>query len=144
MYAFRFVARLNLLCGHAVLDDLTIKQVHGAIRVLREPLIMSDHANRGATLMQFAQQLHHRFAIPRIEIASRLIGKQNRRPAGKRARDGDTLLLTTGELTREMFASMRHAYPLKSFRHQRFAVAGAHAAIGERQFHILKNAKVSD
>jgi hypothetical protein len=114
--------------------------VHGPICVLREPLIMGDHANRGATLVQFAEQLHHRFAIPRIEIASRLIGKQNRRPAAKRARNGNTLLLTTGELTREMFAAMRHAYPLQSFCHKRFTVASTHPAIGERQFNILKNA----
>src|ERR1700688_935020 len=105
--------------------------MHCPVCVLRETLVMRDHANRGATLMQFPEQTHDRFAIARIEIASRFVGKQNRRPAGKRARDGNTLLLTTGELAREMFAPMRHAYPLQSFSHKSFAVASTHPAIRE-------------
>jgi len=39
------------LCSHSVLDDLAIEQMHGAIRVLRESLVMRDHTNGGATLM---------------------------------------------------------------------------------------------
>src|SRR5262249_44410325 len=124
--SFRFV-----LCGHTVLDDATIKQVYCAIRVLSETLIVRDHANRGATLMQLAEQMHDRFAVVRIEVTGRLVCEQNRWPPGQRARNCDTLLLTAGELTRQVFCPMRHAYALQRFRHQCFAVAGAGAAIRE-------------
>src|SRR5690349_6513328 len=86
------------LCGHAVLDDATIKQMHGAICMLSEALVVRNHANRGAALMQFAEQMHDGFAVVRIEVTGGLVRKQNRRSAGKRASNGDALLLTTGEL----------------------------------------------
>src|SRR5262249_36219098 len=62
-----------VLCGHTILDDAAIKQVHGAICVLRETLIVGDHANRGTTLMEFAKQVHDRFAIVRIQVTGRLV-----------------------------------------------------------------------
>ena len=55
--------------------------MNGAIGVLREAFVMRDHADRGTTLVQFPEQVHHCFAVAGIEVASRLIGQQNRRPA---------------------------------------------------------------
>src|SRR5437867_9779859 len=115
-----------------------------AICVLRETLVMRDHADRGAALMQFSEQTHDRFAIARVKVSSRLVRQQNRRSTGKRTRDCDTLLLAARELTWQMFCSMRHAHSLQSFGHKRFAVTGAHAAISEWQFDILKNAEIAD
>src|SRR5437588_13117450 len=63
------------LCGDAVFNYTAIEQMHCAIRVLRETLVMCDHANRGAALVQFSKQIHDRFAITRIEIAGRLVGQ---------------------------------------------------------------------
>src|SRR5207302_10252621 len=101
-------------------------------------------ANCGPTLMEFYEQAHDRFAVTRVKVSGRLVGQQNRRPAGKRARDCDALLLAAGELAWQMFGPMRHAYTLQSFGHKRFAVTGAHAAIREWQFDILKNAEIAD
>src|SRR6266481_1454278 len=115
-----------------------------AICVLRETLVMRDHADRGAALMQFSKQTHDRFAIARVKVSSRLVRQQNRRPARKRTRDCDTLLLAARELTRQMFCSMRHAHSLQSFGDKHFAITGAHAAIRQRQFNILKNAEIAD
>ena len=56
--------------------------MNGAVCVLRETLVVRDHANRGAALMQLAEQVHDSFAVVRIEVTGRLVGKQNRRPAG--------------------------------------------------------------
>jgi hypothetical protein len=89
--------------------------VHSAICVLSETLIVCNHANRGAALMQFAEQMHDRFPIVRIEVTSRLICKQNRRPAGKRASNCDALLLTARQLTGQVFRPMRHAHALQGF-----------------------------
>src|ERR1700730_9447314 len=118
--------------------------MHCAICVLRETLVVCDHANCGATLMQLSEQAHHRFAIARVKVSGRLVCQQNCRPAGKRARYCDTLLLAARELAWQMFCPMRHAYALQSFGHKRFAVTRAHAAIGEWQFNILKNAEIAD
>ena len=89
--------------------------MHGAICVLSETLIVRNHANRGAALVQLAKQVHDGFAIVRIEVTSRLVRKQNRRSAGKRAGNCDALLLTTGELARQVFCPMRHAHALQRF-----------------------------
>ena len=51
--------------------------------------------------MQLAQQLHHRFAVLRVEVAGRLVGEQDRRVAGHRPRHRDALLLAARELRRD-------------------------------------------
>ena len=112
---FRSGLSRSVLCRHTILNDATIKQVHGAICVLRETFIVGDHANRGAALMEFAEQMHYCFAVVRIKIAGWLVRKQDRRSAGKRAGYCDALLLTTGELARQMFCPMRHADALERF-----------------------------
>jgi hypothetical protein len=141
---FSLRLKVRVLRGHAVLDDLAIEQVHGAICVLREPLVVCNHANGGATLVQFSEQLHHRFAIARIKIAGGFVREQNRRPAAKRSRYRDTLLLTAGELAWQMFCPVRHSHALQSFSHKSFAITRAHTAIGERQFDILIDVEIAD
>ena len=116
-------------CGPRRCDH---RKVHRAIRVLGETLVVGNHANRSAALMEFAKQMHHSFAIVRIEVTGRLVRKQDRRSARKRAGNRDALLLTTGELTRQMFCPMGHAHALQRFRHKCFPVAGTGAAIRER------------
>jgi hypothetical protein len=39
------------LGSHAIFNDATIKQMHCAIGMLREALIMCDHANSGPALV---------------------------------------------------------------------------------------------
>ncbi len=72
--------------------------------------------------MQFAEQMHHSFAVVRIEVTGRLVREQNRRSAGKRASNCDALLLPAGELARQVFCPMRHAHALQRFGDQCFAV----------------------
>ncbi len=47
--------------------------MHRAVCVLSETLVVRNHANRGAALMQFAKQVHDRFAVMRIEVTGRLV-----------------------------------------------------------------------
>jgi hypothetical protein len=117
--------------SHAVFDDATIKQVHCAICVLGETLVVSNHANRGAPLMEFAEQMHDRFAVVRIKVTGRLVREQNRWPAGKRTSNCDPLLLTAGKLAGQVFGPMRHAYTLERFSDQCFSVSGTGASICE-------------
>src|SRR4029450_12900588 len=88
--------------------------MHSAIGVLGETLIVRDHANRGTALVQFSEQVHHCFAVPRIKVPRRFVREQNCRPASKSPRDGHALLLAAGELTWQMLRTMRHADALQS------------------------------
>src|SRR5438046_826484 len=115
-----------------------------AIGVLREALVVCDHANRSAAGVKFLQQLHYRFAIARIKIASRLVGQENRGLAGERACDCYALLLAARELAWQMFRAMRHAHALQSSGDKRFAFACAHASISKRQLDVLEHCEIAN
>src|SRR5438874_13312751 len=93
----------------AVLDNASVEQVDGAIGVLREPLVVRDHANGRAAGVQFLEQIHYRFTVAGVEISGRLVREQNRRLARKRARDRHALLLTPRERARHMSPPMLHS-----------------------------------
>jgi hypothetical protein len=54
---------------------------------------VGDHADGRSGTMQVAQQIHNGFAIGRIEIPGRLVGKQNGGISYQRPRHCDALLL---------------------------------------------------
>jgi hypothetical protein len=81
--------------------------------------------------VQFLEQLHHRFAIARIKIASWFVCEQDGRPTRKRPGDGHALLLAAGELTWQVLCAMRHTHALQSSGDKRLALTGAHSAIGQ-------------
>ena len=93
---------------------------------------------------KFLEQIHDGFAIARVEVAGRFVGQKDGRFAGERARNGDALLLTAGELARQMFGAMAHADALERFGDEGFPLARAHAAIGQRQFDVFVNGQVAD
>src|SRR5262245_26724104 len=94
--------------------------------------------------MEFSHQVHHRLAALRIEISSGLVGEENQRLAGHGARYGDTLLLTARQLARQMLRAMRHADAFERRLHALAAFSAAHAAVGERQLHVLEDAQVAN
>src|SRR5947207_361528 len=83
---------------YALLDNPTIEQVHVALGVTRETRIVRDHADRRAFTVQFAQQLHHRLAVFRVEVSGRFVRQQDGGFAAERAGDSDALLLAAGKL----------------------------------------------
>ncbi len=66
--------------------------------------------------MELAEQIHHRFAVLRAEVAGRLGGEKDRRVASDRARDRDAVL----------------------------ALARRHVAIRERELDVLEDREVAD
>jgi len=68
--------------------------MHDPVCEVHDPRIVG-HDDDGAplTMGQHAEQLHRLEAVLRIERGRRLIGHQDFRIAGKRARDGDALFL---------------------------------------------------
>ena len=76
----------------------------GRLRVVR------DHQHRLLELLVGApQHREHRIGIGRVEIAGRLIGKNNGRTRDQRARNRHPLLLSTRKLRRTMIEPAGYA-----------------------------------
>src|SRR6185369_13955076 len=127
-----------------LLDDTTVEEVNRTLRVPREAGIVGHHADRGPFLVQLFQQLHHRLGVPRVKVAGRLVGEQDRRLAHHRAGHRDALLLTARELRRVVLHPVRHADPLQGLLHALLALLRRHAAIGQRQLDVLVHRQVAD
>src|SRR5205823_9942459 len=94
--------------------------------------------------VQFLEQIHHGFAITGVQVTSRLVREQDRGMTSERTRNRDTLLLTTGKLTREMLRAMAHADTLERSNHMFLTLTRRHAAIGERELDVLVHREIAD
>src|SRR5437899_5376462 len=126
------------------INDTSIKQMDGSIRMLGVARIVCHHAHRRAGAVQRPQQLHDRFAVRRVEVSCRLVGEQDRGIAHHRARDRDPLLLAPGELHRVMLRAMHHTDLLERLLHPLRALPSRHATVGERQLDILGDGEIAD
>jgi hypothetical protein len=72
-----------------------VEQLYDPARMPRVASVVRDHADRSAAAVQLAQQVHHRFAVLRVEISRWLVGKKNCRVSRDRTRDGNALLLSS-------------------------------------------------
>ena len=98
---------------------------------------MGDEKQRRAgTCFQLEQEVHHLSARGKVEIAGRLIGKDERGTWGERAGKSHALLLSARELARKMRLAMRET----NFGERR-ARCGKNVAVIEKfewQCHILE------
>src|SRR5205085_4821464 len=58
--------------------------------------------------------------------------------------NSDTLLLTTGELARQVLRAMGHADAFERFGGPFLSVRRTHSAIRQRQFNVLVNREIAD
>src|SRR5580658_8486970 len=79
-------------------DNLAVEEVHLALSMSSETRIVRHHADRGAFLVQLLQQLHHCFAVLRVQVSGRLVSQQDRRRSGQCTRHSHALLLTARKL----------------------------------------------
>jgi hypothetical protein len=87
-----------LLFEEGFIDDLAIEQMDCAIGIKRVSRVMRNHADRCAFSMQLPKEVHHSFAVSRIQVSRRFVGKQDGRLSAQGARHGNALLLTAGKL----------------------------------------------
>src|SRR5439155_12898150 len=80
-------------------------------------------------------------ARARVEISRRLVGEHERGARHERARDGDTLLLTAGELVRRVVHAIAEADLIERAERATTTLAHADAAILQRQLHVLERAR---
>ena len=124
--------------------DAAVEEVNGALGEVGIALVVSDHADGGAVAVQVAQQLHDRFAVFGVQVSGGLVSHQDERIADQGAGHGDTLLLTAGELRGIVAEAMSHADALERVLHFLLALAGASAAIGERQLDVFVDGEIAD
>jgi hypothetical protein len=133
-----------VLCQSFLVNDASIKQMDGAIRVLRVSRIVSHHADRCPFAIQFAQQIHDGFAVAGVQIAGGLVREQNRWSASKRPSHSHSLLLTAGKLRWVMLHAMRHADLLQRLLDALLPLARRHTAVRQRQLNIFVNGQIAD
>src|SRR6185436_19710492 len=99
---------------------------------------------RGACLRHIDEQLHHGIAVGSVEIAGGLVGQDYLGRRHQCTRYGDTLLLATGELLRQMARTMRDADSLQRFGYARTPLFCGHAAIEQCDLDVLLHRQVVD
>src|ERR1700748_2947423 len=89
--------------GHElVLPDQSIAHDHIALRISGDVLLVCDHDDGDAALVELLKNCHDLDTRSAVEIAGRFIRQQDFRIIDQRAGNRDALLLTAGKLTRKM------------------------------------------
>ena len=100
-------------------------------------IVRHQHDRRLARAIDLEQQLDDLAAGLAVEVAGRLVGEEERRIVGERARDGDALLLAARELRRIVMARDRRARR-RPAAHRRARAASLHAGNLHRHQHVLE------
>ena len=104
----------------------------GQLRIVRD-----EHDRRLAGAVDVEQQIDDRVPGRAVEVAGRLVGQQDRRVVGERARDRHALLLAARELRRIVMARGRAARPRPAGVVAR-AAGVRHAGNLHRHEHVLE------
>jgi hypothetical protein len=97
-----------------------------------------------AALIETHQQLQDFFAVARIEIAGRFIGKDERRFFSHCPSDGNPLLFTTGELARAMREAVFQTDGCGSFKHKVLDGTVRNGSVLKRKSDIFLNGKMRE
>src|SRR6476646_8797780 len=99
--------RVRTLGHELILPDQSIAHDHIALRINGDVLLVRDHDDGDAALVELLENGHDLDACSAVEIAGRFICQQHLRIIDQRARNRDALLLAAGKLTREMVLTTR-------------------------------------
>ena len=84
--------------GSRHLDDLAVPQGHPPVHAGRQVHVVGgDDGGEAGGPHELRQRAEHMLGGVRVEIAGRLVGQQDARRVGDRARDRDALLFAAGE-----------------------------------------------
>ena len=124
--------------------DLAVDDVHVALRARGELRIVGDHHDGGALRVDLLEQLHHAARHQRVEVAGRLVGQQQARLAGQRARDRHALLLAAGQLGRVVLHARAQAHAGQRLLDAAPALGGVEAAVAQRHVDVVEQVEVGD
>ena len=104
-------------------------------------IVSHQHQRQADSVDQCAQQLHDSLAGLAVEVAGRLIGKQERRRADERAGNRDALLFAARQLSGPMRAPVTQADDLERPRDAFGDLALTYSREGERQRNVFLGAE---
>ena len=94
--------------------------------------------------MHLAEQVHHLLAVRGVEVSRRFVGKDELWIRHDCPCDGDALLLSAGELGREMLAAVRHGQAVEHLHHALLPFPCRQPHVEKRQLDILIDAELVD
>ena len=98
---------------------------------------MRNHHDGRAFGVELLEQVHHFLAVLGVEVTGRLIREDQLRAGDDGASDGHALLLTAGELLREVVGAVADGHSLHNFRDLLLALGSADVQVAKRQFDVL-------
>src|SRR5215813_2433086 len=85
---------------------MPVSKFDAAAGVARDINVVRNHEHGVTGLMQFAENIDDDFFVGFVEITGGFVGKNEFRLINEGASDSDTLLLTTGEISWQMFEAV--------------------------------------
>ena len=143
----------NNLCRNAKLQQksqlhllhyLPVVKVDDALGVGGIALRVGHHNDGGTFVVQLTEELHHLAAVLGVEVAGGFVGKDELGTRDDGTGNGDSLLLTAGELAREVLGTVADVHPLHGFLHPLAALGLRHPHIKQRQLDVLFYGEVVD
>src|SRR5713226_7236967 len=95
--------------------QVAVSKLDAAVSLARDVRVVRHHQDGVAGIVQFAENLDDDRFVGFVEVAGRLVGKNNLRLVDQRARDGYALLLTARKLRGEMRQTVAKAHALQRF-----------------------------
>src|SRR3954447_10174127 len=124
------------------LHQLSVVQRLTSARPPRRLGVVRHHQQRDAALADLlGEKRQHRLAVRRVEVARRLIGKEECRLRDEGASDGGTLQLTTGQLGGQVLHAVGEADALEQLRG---AAVAARAVEEQGQLDVLAHGERGD
>jgi hypothetical protein len=120
--------------------DLPVADVNDAVGVLGDIGLVRDEDDGVAFGLQLIEQRHDLNTGFGVEISGGLVGQDDRRAVDQRARNGDALTLTAGELVRLVVHARFEADVGERLLGAFNALGGWSAVIDERQLDIVERA----
>src|SRR6476660_5658212 len=105
--ALQLCFRVRTLGHELILPDQPIPHYNVSLGVSGDVLLVRDHDDGDAVLVELLENGQDLDACAAVEIAGRFIRQQDLRIIDQRARNRDALLLTAGKLTRKMILTTR-------------------------------------
>ena len=116
---------------------MTIEKMHYPVCLFSIGWRVRNNYHSGVIFIKFGQQRHDFFSVSGIKVPRGLVCKDEFGSGNHGPGNGHTLLLTTGELLREMLLTMCNFHPFQFLVYLFLSLGRRHLHIQKRQFHIF-------
>ena len=136
------VRRLQLAtCQSSDIGQTPVDDVNSAARAIRDLFVVRDDHERQAFFVQLFEQIEQVGRCFRIQVAGRLVAKQQARRTNKGPGNRHALLFAAGELGRQEVGAVAEADPLDRRQCPGFAVPRGCLPIDFGQHHVFETVR---